>query len=130
MGILVRVCCLGAQKILWGPGIGNSGTRTGRCPGKHQSPNPIRLLSGIIKSYRKQEYFFCLKENCCCCCCCYYNYMVCFGLELGCEKCGGKKVEEAFLILSFKWHFLDSLFSFLLHRENNSQAPAFSAYFL
>lgn len=26
--------------------------------------------------------------------------------------------------------FLDSLFSFLLHREDNSQPPAFSAYFL
>lgn len=55
-------------------------------------------------------------------CCCYYNYMVCFGFQLGCKKCGGKKVEEAFLILSFKRHFFRQPVSVLTSQRG--QLPA------
>lgn len=84
----------------------------------HQSPHPTRLLSDIISSYRKEGYFFCLKENYC------YNYciyMVHSGLELRCEKCRGKKVEEAFLILSLSGIFRQPVFILTSQR---GQLPA------
>lgn len=49
--------------MLWGPVVGDAGTGTGGCPGKHCSPYPIRLLRGTIRLCRKQEYFLCLREN-------------------------------------------------------------------